>query len=400
MNKALRIIVLLCYSIYIGSCSKLDENIGIIPELSFEEASPGFKITDSFDNIKVFQLELTDSCIVDEVRRMVEVDNDLLIVLTKNELLTFDKNTGKFIHGIGAIGEGPEEYLNITDFYYNNADKSINIIDTHSGKIVRYGLSGNFISKEKIDFPTEWMTSLTRSDNGYMILSNMLTGGKLTPPSEYAYTVVEPNRDYYSFDPFAPVVLDSSYATKFASKPAVALGDRFTFFKFLNDTIFTMDSGEISPVYKLLLKKRIPQKDIVAQTGDYFNSVVSMNMSGDYIAGLDEIYETAEYIVLVPLFFPTNGYYWINKVLNSGIHIPSSVNFDLTMEQLLSGESIFEIKGSNKNSLICSFDGISIQSAKKCIAKHPELACFNENVKSVFENANPEGNPVVIFYNH
>lgn len=386
--------------ILMAACSKTAQTGGTVPEVAFEEAAPGYRIADSFDNVRAFQLELYDTCIVDKVRRIIDADDDRLLVVTQNELYAFDKNTGRFVNRIGNIGEGPEEYLNLTDLYYNSKDKTITIIDTYGKMLVRYGLFGDFVSKEKIGFPVDWFESVTRSDDGYMMISRKITGGALVPPSEYAFTVVEPNGESYSLDLFAPVALDGSYATAFANRPSVALGDRFTFFKFLNDTIFTMENGEISPEYKLSMKKPIPRKDVVAQMGDYHDCIMPLSISGDYTAGFDYIYETSKFIILVPQFFTMSGYYWIDKTNDSGVHFPSSSNYDLTMELLLKGESIFDIKGSNKNSLICAFDELSIGSAKKSFSKNPDLACFNEDVKAVFENADPEGNPVVVIYSH
>lgn len=400
MKNLFRFGVMAGVVVVMTACAKTAQTGGTVPEVAFEEATPGYKIADSFNNVRAFQLELYDTCIVDEVRRMVETDGKRLLVLTKNELFAFDKNTGRFMQRIGNIGEGPEEYLNISDFYYDSKDETINIIDTYSGKLVRYGIRGNFISKEKISFPSSWFNSVARSDNGYMMVSNLMTGGMLTPPSEYAYTVVEPNGESYSLDPFAPVTIDQSFATEFAKRPAVATGDRLTFFKFLNDTIFTMENGEISPAYKLSMKKPIPRKDVVAQTGDFPSCLFSMARGGDYCSVFNEIYETSEYIVLVPQFSFISGYFWIDKASGTGIHFLSSGNWGLSLELMLKGETIYNIKGSRDDSLVTSFEAQEITSAKKCLSEKPDLACFNEDVKAVFENADPEGNPVVVIYSH
>ena len=374
-------------------CAKTTDQAGGIPEVAFEEAAPGFRISDSFSNVKAFQLELNDTCVIDEVRQIIKADDNTLIVLAKNEIFTFDKDNGKFIKKIGGIGEGPEEYLNITALYFNRNDRTVNIIDTYAGKMVRYGLSGNLVSKEKIDLPGPWINAIAHSDDGYMMINYLFTGGSLQPPSKYAFSVVEPNGEFEYIDPFAPVTLDGSYASEFASKPFTVVGDRFTFFKFLNDTIFTMEKGNIAPAYRLSLKKKLPQKYVVAQSGDYFRAMLSMG--GDYAGGFNKIFETSKFIVLESFFLHRDGYFWIDKNALKGTHISS-----MSVEMMLKGESIPYLKGSNENTLISAFELAAIDTAKECLSEDPEMVCFNDEVRTVFENADPEGNPVVIIYEH
>lgn len=365
---------------------KLMPKTGAVTEITFEESAPGTRISDSFKNVRVFQLD-SDAGKVDGIRRIIEAGcSNILLVMTEDEIFAFDKYTGSFSHMIGEKGVGPGNYFHLSDMYYDAKEHTVNVIDDIEMARYRYTLAGEFIGKEEFDFP--WVTSVTHSGNGYMMISHMMTGGNLVPPSEYAFTVVAPDGKAFPLDPFAPVKLKGNYGTNFAAHQATVTGNRFTFFKFLNDTIFNMENGEVWPSYKLSLKKKMAPKEVVAETGD----IITM-CGGKYFPGFNDIYETSRYIVLVPLFSISNSYYWIDKTNGCGIRYSSN-----NMKSVLGGERIFNIKGADSRSLICAFSSQDIDSAQKCLTK--KAACFSEEVKAVFKNADNIGNPIVVIYSH
>lgn len=361
-------------------------NAGEVSEIMFEESASGPRISDSFKNVRAFQLD-SDAGKVDGIRRIIEAGNsNILLVLTENKIFAFDKYTGRFSHMIGEKGAAPDNYSHLSDMYYDAKEHTVNVIDDIEMARYRYTLAGEFIGKEEFDFP--WVTSVTHSGNGYMMISHMMTGGNLVPPSEYAFTVVAPDGKSFPLDSFAPVKLKGNYGTDFAAHPATVTGNRFTFFKFLNDTIYNMENGKVWPSYKLSLKKKMAPKEVVAETGD----IITM-WDGKYFPGFNDIYETSGFIVLVPWPSLSDAYYWIDKTNGYGIRYSSN-----NMKSVLSGERIFNIKGSDSRSLICAFSSQDIDSAQKCLTK--KTACFSDEVKAVFKNADDIGNPVVVIYSH
>lgn len=83
----------------------------------------------------------------------IEVSDDFVIVKnggqSKNQILLFDRNTGKFIREIGKQGRGPGEYMSVGFIPFNPVNKEVYAISA-SREILTYDLSGNNIDKIKI----------------------------------------------------------------------------------------------------------------------------------------------------------------------------------------------------------------------------------------------------------
>ena len=382
----------------IGSCSSSPsktEHINV-KEMAFDEASKDFSLTSNFKNIKFVQLQATDECIIGDVKKVIDVGEEIVVLTNDNEIFCFKKEDGKYLRQIGNIGEGPEEYLQIGDIYYNDKAGSINVIDYLRGSIVTYGLDGTFVSRKKTDADLGEMVSAEYSSDGYLMVCNMLSDA--IPPSEFAYTVIKPNDEFFGIDPFEPVKV-KGYSTSFASRP-MTIGDKgLTFLKFLNDTVFTMKEGQIAPLYKLSMKKKMPQKDVVAQMGSFgTDELFKMSLKGNYFSGFDKIFETEQYIVLVPMFYAQEGYFWIDKKTGKGIHVNSSNEFNLDVDMMLQGRSIIKIAGCNGNGIISCIPSEFVEVFRKELTEKKDLQPFDARLKPFFENADPEGNPCLVIY--
>ena len=388
----------LVFAVIMFSCSKQEVQYDI-QDITFEDAPDDFKLTDSFKKVHFVQLEMTDECAINMEKKIVLADSRILVGTIHSELYCFDSETGKFICQIGKRGEGPGEYLSIADFYYNSSDSCIVIVDVFNNRALSYSLDGEFLSENIFPAPVNYVDCIERSQNGYYMLSHKIHGGN--SKNDYAYTVVMPDSSYFSFDPFAPVSV-GNYMTAYAKHPMTAYGNRFTFQKFLNDTIFRLDNGEIHPLYKLQMNKPLATKEQIANFGPYHKrEVCNMARATGYFVGFDRIYETSKYILLIPPDQSDQGYFWIDKKTNTGIRIPSSYNFNKEAKRAIEGKSIISVMGGNDRALISYINPMLI---KLCFIgafeKNPDIIPFSEELRPFFENADPEGNPIVIIYEH
>lgn len=382
----------------ISSCSPSPNKAkdGTVKEVVFSEAAKDFKITSEFNSAKFIQLQATDECIISDIKRIISVEDMLVVLTTDEEILCFNKDDGKFLRKIGNKGEGPGEYLQIGDIYYNDKDGSINVIDVLKKSMVAYSLDGKHISNKKTEVPIDWMVSAERSSDGYTMVCKMIAGG--FPSSEHAYTIIKPNDEFINIDPFAPVKTDG-YSESFASCPMAAGEDGITFLKFLNDTVFTLSEGNVYPMYKLSMKKKMPQKDVVAQMGSFGKDLLMlMGKDGSHFSGFDKLFETENHIALIPTFDHTEGYYWINKETGAGTHISSSNELSVASNLMIQGRSIINIAGANEDEIISRFMPEHIKNVQKELAEKSDLKPFDTKLKAFFEKADPEGNPCLIIY--
>lgn len=108
----------------------------------------------SLDNIveKVdfVRLETTEDCIIGDISHLFFVDNKIIVAdqLTSQSIFVFDIN-GNFLNRISHLGNGPHEYLDITDVDVTPSGLIV-IKDNVKDKLLFFEPNGKFV-KERID---------------------------------------------------------------------------------------------------------------------------------------------------------------------------------------------------------------------------------------------------------
>ena len=386
------------------SCSEQRKNTPTdIKEIIFKDPSKDYLLASNFKNIHMVQLEMKDECVISDVKRIIDTDGQLYVLTSDNEIFCFDRSTGKYLRKIGSIGEGPGEYVDITDMFYNEKEKRICVVDRVKNAIHAYTLGGEFVGSRAFDKNGDIATALIWSEcaeyspDGDVMIALQITDG--FPVSDYAYTVIRPNGTAIKLDAFAPLKIEGT-SMAFAKRPMARCEDGLRFFKYVNDTIFTLSDGEAVPYCKVDLGRKMPSREMLAKMGgDLYLNIDKVFQSG-YAMPLEEIYECKNLIALIPQYYEmAGGYYWIDKEKQEGIHIIATNNFDDECFRFLQGRSIISLKGSNEKELISSFNGATvIKAVQKQLREKKDLNVYKKEMRTFFEKADPDGNPCLVFY--
>jgi hypothetical protein len=171
--------LLLLSSIFIFiSCAKVsdEKNRGKVEVIDFEKVEE----TDSllsprslFEDAEFLLLKAPDSLRVTIASKIRELNGNLLLLDgRKNIVFAFNKN-GQFISLVGAKGEGPSEFREVTDFdvygeyiyIFSRADFAI------------YKFNSDFVFEEKIKFK-EWGWQMSVLNSGNLALYSLLVEGE------------------------------------------------------------------------------------------------------------------------------------------------------------------------------------------------------------------------------
>ena len=387
------------------SCSDQRKNTPTdIKEITFKDPSKDYLLASNFKNIHMVQLEMKDECVISDVKRIIDTDGQLYVLTSDNEIFCFDRSTGKYLRKIGSTGEGPGEYVDITDMFYNEKEKRICVVDRVKNAIHAYTLGGEFVGSRAFDKNGDIATALIWSEcaeyspDGDVMIALQITDG--FPVSDYAYTVIRPNGTAIKLDAFAPLKIEGT-SMAFAKRPMARCEDGLRFFKYVNDTIFTLSDGEAVPYCRLNTGRSMPPKDVVAKMGSYRETnLYNLYKSSGYAMTFREMYECGNLIAVVPeLYMMTGGYFWIDKERQEGIHILATGDFGDECFRFLQGQSIIRLVGSNGKELISAFSGAtSIGAVQKQLSDGKTLKLYDKRMKTFFEKADPEGNPCLVFY--
>lgn len=85
------------------------------------------------------------------IRSIMDIEHyqESLFVGNIDALYKFTKK-GKFVKQMGSIGQGPGEYLNVTDIALDGKNSQIYVASNLSQKIICFDLEGNFIKEAKV----------------------------------------------------------------------------------------------------------------------------------------------------------------------------------------------------------------------------------------------------------
>ncbi|GHU92131.1 hypothetical protein FACS1894155_12350 [Bacteroidia bacterium] len=119
-------------------------------EVDIDGKRNNVSIFDIFERIEIIPLETNQSSQLHFIDRLV-CCNDVLYIhdFSGKKIMAFD-SAGKFLYKIDDRGQGPDEYLYISDFDIDKQGSKMFIVDPVSNTLLEYDLTGKFSSKIKL----------------------------------------------------------------------------------------------------------------------------------------------------------------------------------------------------------------------------------------------------------
>ena len=259
----------------------------IIPVLFNPDKFPPL---DSFvAEITVIPLETNENSLLREHPQGIKVHKGLIYINNqRQELYVFDKN-GKFIRQIGSRGQGPGEFVEVSDFIFTQ-DGTIELLDLN--KIESYSLEGKHIRTVKrfdfletdIYYPRNFCKSFS---SGYFFWGGMNYTGQRPDPTNLLYRL---NSDMQIEAAF--------FDTKFGDG---GTRDRFSFYK---DRVLFSCSPVDYNIYQIEPNDSIS----IRYTFDFGNygikigknddrTTVPADVRDDYVRDISHFHETDLFLV-------------------------------------------------------------------------------------------------------
>jgi len=380
-----KIPLLLCF-LLLCCCSEQKMNSGL-PHFTFDSKTP-LQINPDFKDVEIVPLETTHRSLLGNFSpgiTTIKVSNSLIFIKDDFSLFVFNKQ-GKFISKIGSRGEGPEEYGTINDFFIDETKTQIVLIDELKHKFFRYDFHGNFLYSENA--PPE----IRKTVQVIPVKNGMLLNHYINFEANNAYTLIKENKveSVLSYEPVSTVgymyVLSRSMMTR--------VKDDIDFILPLNDTIYTLQSGNFVPKYIVDLPSPLAPRDQFSKTdvtNSHIRQIFKFAREG-FFTGFYAIFETEKMIYLsYRQDGMVMGYYLGNKKSMNGNY------YLITPGKTVDKIPFFNVQGN------CNDAFIGISSAQELLSLKDKINSSDENpqlskLKQIIENLKYDDNPVLFFY--
>ena len=123
-----------------------------IPIIKPEFEGKRLSISDYLKSVRYVKLELSDESLIGEITKLEVFENRIYVHDLKTKSVFVFSIDGRYLFKINNVGQGPGEYLQVNFFGIDRDRKEMVLSDFVSMKILRYDLSGKYLSTQKVPF--------------------------------------------------------------------------------------------------------------------------------------------------------------------------------------------------------------------------------------------------------
>ncbi|MDR1779344.1 MAG: 6-bladed beta-propeller [Tannerella sp.] len=316
-------------------------------------------LSDYVDDVSVVALETDDDCLIGDVSK-VQLFNGVIYVLDmrSNTLYAFD-SAGGYVNKLYRVGQGPGEYLSLTDFEVTG--DGVYVLDISTHKIICHGYDFRLLSEVKFN---TLGSSFMMADDGYWLYNEysgsgddfQLSYNKAGELIERHFPrQTEPNKNYYMA---SSNVFQKSGGTLYFSP-------RF------GNTIYKAEADSWLPVYELSFADKTYTSEMTISDDDVIENRYIFRRN---------FYILNSYVVVDYMFNRMRYFVFCDKAAGA-------VQSGAVHNDLIAGYERFFPRWSSGNSLIESVE------AENVINEFPTLITYG-----ALDGYKIDDNPLLVIY--
>jgi len=253
IRRANTIWILICSLLIVGatSCNTADEELTgneIIVDIE--------RVSSSVSKIKVkpvrlLQLKEDTLHVIASVTKLIPAGSNFIVCDLNGYKIYLYDSAGKAIAPIGKLGEGPNEYTNISDVYYDEQEQLTGVWNTLT-RTVKYFDARGVVTKTR-DLGTEWGVGVLYGESG--LLFDKWTMG--FEPQQYALVKYNQEKDSYELvQRFGKIEKNESIRLA-PYHTSDREGKSFYAIPVTENTLWKVDpDGQVTSLYNILIKDK------------------------------------------------------------------------------------------------------------------------------------------------
>ncbi|WP_071144972.1 6-bladed beta-propeller [Bacteroides ihuae] len=307
--------------------------------------------------------------------------NDLLFVVdseSSKSINVFDMK-GDFKYKISHTGNGPGEYVEISNVCIVPGKEQIAILDRPQSRIIYYKYNGQYVSMEEIPFINDYFEYLESGNKAYEIYG--MNDPKLGSNKQNSLIVTDSTNNFiYSF--FKDIYKKEFHYAK--NRTLRKFQENVYYSPNITDTIYLVKDSIVEAKYHIdITEKNVANMKF--ETNEQFNDLLDDNyfFNGDFIELKDFTYIN----IMTPWGYPSAVYVHSKKkvFLNSGVGSHPFFNFLMS-----------EPKARYKdNCIVLDVQADLILASKNKLYGNKKSDLL---LDPLFENLTEDSNPVLFFF--
>lgn len=238
------------------------------------------KLSDFAEDIKMIPLEFSGDCILDKVEKIVMSDSCIFIMERYNQkgIYVFD-HSGKYLYRVGNCGQGPDEFVDLSDFSLNEEQQLIYLYDIMRKKVLIFSFEGDFIKDIQMNY---YADKFEYQDNLFYLYRESPVMG------DPAYSLVIKDDKGKTINKYYPLINKSPYIHDCIFRK---LDNEILFAEYMRDSVFSVRSGELTPKYFIDYKdksmSKVDRESILKRT----RLPLTVLLECKKMAGIKDIFE-------------------------------------------------------------------------------------------------------------
>ena len=232
-----------------------------IPEIVIENSNRSIKSTSQlFKKFSILKLKNNLNSNIDLIQKVLSVEDKLFLIQYgrgNDEIFCFN-TSGDYKFSINTIGQGPMEFTEILDVYFEKEKIALVLIDKKTNKRIYYTLDGKQIS-EDYDLRGNFFKEVKATDNFYFALNNFYY-----PEDNYFMIIDGFGKVVDSFIPYHPKFDNMMFGG--INQMSVSSKDEINFVAGNRDTIYIYNT-----------KNKFVNKNYIIDFGNNYSLDIDLN---------------------------------------------------------------------------------------------------------------------------
>jgi len=386
--KYVNIIFLFFLSALLLNCSEIDKKNKVkVQVVKYVNSTNPILVSQFSKKPRFIKLKTPKDVFLGMVMKL-RFSDDYVFYIERDRVHAFD-TAGNFIFTIVNIGRGPGEFLSVRDLLYSEKNKTFQIVDNGTSKILTFDMKGKFV-KEK--FTKFYVESLSRFTNGdYVFLTSKFENQK------FAGRILITDSNFTIKNAFLPEtnqILPDKHITEYYN--FLNYGDSVLFKHATNDTAYLITPNFIKPRYFFDFHKYgIPE-----------NWIEKLKMRNTDLSEYTNKIEKGKILCFAKLLKDTKNIFMFHTFYSSNINILKK-----STHEILAGNNLFD-DFHQINLFIGNFTGTEGVAVKEPSKMLKEMKKFREKVgetewtnflklnpeyAALLKDMKPDDNPVLFF---